>query len=37
MRFQPQRAGSDGRIKPDIFPPSSFIAAAVDLAMVTPA
>jgi hypothetical protein len=34
MRLKPQRAGGDGRIKPGILPPCSFIATAVHLAMV---
>jgi len=37
MRFQPQRAGQDGRINACIDPPRRFIAAAVDLAMVASA
>ena len=37
MRLQPQRAASNGRIKASIFPPSDFIATAMDLAMMAPA
>ena len=37
MRFQPQRAGSDGRIDASLFPPCGFIATAMDLAMMAPA
>jgi hypothetical protein len=35
MRFQPQHTGCDGRIKACGFPPSGFVAAAVNLAMVS--
>ena len=37
MRLQPQRAGSNGRINASIFPPSDFIATAMDLAMMAAA
>ena len=37
MRFQPQHPGCDGRIKPCGFPPGGFVAAAVNLAMMSPA
>src|SRR5271170_1778420 len=35
MRLQPERSGADRRIDARIFPPSSFIAAVVNLAEVT--
>jgi hypothetical protein len=35
MRLQPQRAGGNGRIDPNFPPPCSFVAATVDLAMVS--
>jgi hypothetical protein len=34
MAFQPQGTSSNGRINARLFPPSRFIAAAVDLAMM---
>jgi hypothetical protein len=34
MRFEPQCAGRDGRIKPGLSPPRGFIATAVDFTMV---
>jgi hypothetical protein len=37
MRFQPQHTGCDGRIKACGFPPCGFVAAAVNLAMMSPA
>jgi len=37
MRFQPTHAGNDGGIDAGIIPPSSLIAAAVDLATVAAA
>jgi len=37
MRCQPKHAGIDGGIDAGIFPPSSFVAAAVDLAVVAAA
>ena len=37
MRFQPQRPGNDRRIDSDFPPPCGFIAAPVDLAMVSAA
>jgi hypothetical protein len=37
MGVQPQCAGCDGRIKSGGFPPCSFIAATMDLAMVSTA
>jgi hypothetical protein len=36
MRVQPQCPGRDGRINPGAPPPCGFIAAAVDLTMVSP-
>jgi hypothetical protein len=35
MRFEPKRAGRNGRIKAGAPPPCGFIAALVNLAMVT--
>jgi hypothetical protein len=35
MAFQPQDTSGNGRINADLFPPCRFIAAAVDLAMMT--
>jgi hypothetical protein len=37
MGLQPQRAGRDGRINTGLDPPCSFIAAMMDLTVVTPA
>jgi hypothetical protein len=37
MGFQPQRSGGDDRIDPDFPPPCGFVAATVDLAMVSAA
>jgi hypothetical protein len=37
MGLQPQRAGRDGRIDTGLNPPSGFIAATMDLTVVTPA
>ena len=37
MGLQPQRAGSDGWIDANFFPPCGFIARAMGLAMMTPA
>ena len=37
MGFQPQRPGGDDRIDPDFPPPCGFVAATVDLAMVSAA
>ena len=36
-RFQPQRAGRNGWIEPGLFPPRSFIAVPMHLAMVSSA
>jgi hypothetical protein len=36
MRFEPQRASRECRIDPDVPPPCGFVAAAVDLPMVSP-
>ena len=35
MSFQPKRAGTNGRIYADFLPPFGFIAAAVELAVVS--
>jgi hypothetical protein len=37
MRLKPKRTGSTGRINASIFPPSDFIATAMDLAMMAAA
>ncbi len=37
MRLQPQRAGGDDRIDTGLFPPSGFIATAMDLAVMASA
>jgi len=37
MGLQPQRAGGDGRIDAGLFPPSGFMATAMDLTVVAPA
>lgn len=37
MRFQPEHAGADGGIDPGLFPPTRFVAKAVQLAMVAAA
>ena len=37
MHLQPKRASNDDRIDAGTFPPSNFVAAAVDLSMVSPA
>ena len=37
MGLQPQRASGDGRIDTGLIPPGGFIAAAMDLAMMSPA
>ena len=37
MRLQPQRAGRDGWIDTGLDPPCGFIAATMDLTVVTPA
>jgi hypothetical protein len=37
MRFQPQRAGRNGRIYPYLFPPRSFIAVPMNFAMMSSA
>ena len=37
MGLQPQRAGRDGRINTGLDPPCSFVAATMDLTVVTPA
>jgi hypothetical protein len=34
MRFEPKRAGRDGRIKPGFLPPSGFVTTAMHLALV---
>jgi hypothetical protein len=34
MGFKPERAGSHKRVCSSVLPPQSFIAAAMDLAMV---
>jgi hypothetical protein len=34
MHLQSKRAGRDGRINAEIFPPCGFIATAMDLAMM---
>ena len=35
--FQPQRAGGAGRIDPGLLPPCGFVAAVMDLTMMTSA
>ena|ERR1700733_12670060 len=35
MRFEPKRSSRNGRIDTGLFPPCGFVAAAMDLSMVT--
>ena len=37
MLLQPKRASNDRRVDAGLFPPSRFVAATVDLAMMSPA